>query len=94
MIVTHGHQFDLECLRAVLRRTYRYAGFIASARKARLLREQAIQEGFDPAKVAAVHAPIGTPIGAETPAEIAISILAQIIAVRRDAGPGPASGPA
>ena len=85
VIVTHGHQYDLECMRVVLRRTCRYAGFIASKRKAKLLREQALQDGFDPARVAAVHAPIGLSIGAETPAEIAVSILAEIIAVRRDA---------
>ena len=99
VIVTHGHQFDLECLRAVLRRPYRYAGFIASARKAKLLREQAIREGFDPAQVAAVRAPIGMGIGAETPAEIAVSILAEMIAARRNVGsqrtsePGSASAP-
>ncbi len=87
VIVTRGHLFDLECIRAVLGKTYRYAGFISSARKAKLLREQAVSDGFDKARVDALHAPIGLRIAAETPAEIAVSILAEIVAVRRNAGP-------
>ncbi len=85
VIVTRGHLFDLECIRAVLGRTYRYAGFIGSARKAKLLRAQAVSDGFDPARVDALRAPIGIDIAAETPAEIAVSILAQVVAVRRNA---------
>ncbi len=87
VILTRGHLFDLECIRAVLGKAYRYAGFIGSARKTKLLREQAVKDGFDRARVDALHAPIGLPIAAETPAEIAVSILAEIVAVRRNAGP-------
>lgn len=86
VIVTRGHLMDLECIRAVLGRTYRYAGFIGSSRKAKLLREQAIRDGFDASRVDALRAPIGIDIAAETPAEIAISILAQVVAARRGAG--------
>lgn len=86
VIVTRGHLFDLECIRGVLARTYRYAGFIGSARKARLLRAQAASDGFEKERVAALRAPIGLDIAAETPAEIAVSILAEIVAVRRNAG--------
>lgn len=85
VIVTRGHLFDLECIRAVLGRTYRYAGFIGSARKSKLLRAQALSDGFDPSRVQALRGPIGIDIAAETPAEIAVSILAQIVAVRRNA---------
>jgi len=85
VIVTRGHLFDLESIRAVLGRTYRYAGFIGSARKAKLLRAQAVNDGFDPSRVDALRAPIGIDIAAETPGEIAVSILAQIVAVRRNA---------
>ena len=88
VIVTRGHLFDLECIRAVLGRTYRYAGFIGSARKAKLLRAQVLSDGFDPARVETLRAPIGIDIAAETPAEIAISILAQVVAVRRHAAGG------
>jgi xanthine dehydrogenase accessory factor len=85
VMVTRGHLTDLECVRAVLRKRYRYAGFIGSERKAQLLREQLRNDGFDQERIDALHAPIGLDIKAETPAELAVAILAQIIAVRRNA---------
>jgi xanthine dehydrogenase accessory factor len=85
VMVTRGHLTDLECARAVLRKKYRYAGFIGSERKAKLLREQLRSDGFDQEKIEALHAPIGLDIKAETPAELAVSILAQIVGVRRNA---------
>jgi len=85
IITTHGHLYDLECARAVLARPYRYAGMIGSARKTRLILEQAKADGLDPAKVEALCAPIGLDIAAETPEEIAISILAEMLAFRRRA---------
>lgn len=84
-MVTRGHLTDLECARAVLKKPYRYAGFIGSARKAMLLRGQLAADGLDPRKVDGLHAPIGLDVGAETPEELAISILAEIVAVRRNA---------
>jgi xanthine dehydrogenase accessory factor len=85
VMVTRGHLTDLECVRAVLRQRYRYAGFIGSERKAKLLREQLRSDGFDQEKIDGLHAPIGLAIKAETPEELAVSILAQLIAVRRNA---------
>ncbi len=70
-------------MRAILAREYRYAGFIGSRRKTRMILEQAVTDGFPPDMVAALRAPIGADIGAETPAEIAVAILAEIVAVRR-----------
>jgi len=84
-MVTRGHLTDLECVRALLRKRYRYAGFIGSERKAQLLREQLRNDGFDQERIDALHAPIGLDINAETPAELAVSIMAQMIAVRRGA---------
>jgi xanthine dehydrogenase accessory factor len=84
-MVTRGHLTDLECVRAVLKRKYRYAGFIGSERKAVLLREQLRSDGFPQEKIDALHAPIGLDIKAETPAELAVAILGQLIAVRRNA---------
>ena len=86
VVVTRGKASDLECMRAILGRTYRYAGFIGSTRKAKILLDQLRGDGFPPEKVAAVHSPIGLDIKAETPAEIAVSILAELVAVRRNAG--------
>ncbi len=83
VIVTRGHLADLESLRAVLGKPWRYAGMIGSRKKVRLILEQAIADGFDRAKVEAVHAPIGLDIGAETPEELAVSIVGELVAVRR-----------
>jgi xanthine dehydrogenase accessory factor len=85
VIVTPGHLHDLECMRAVLSRTYRYVGCIGSMRKTRLLLDQLKKDGYDPEKVEGLCAPIGLDIGAETPAEIAVSIMGECIAVRRNA---------
>lgn len=85
VVVTRGHLCDLECLRALLKREYRYAGFMGSARKARFLIEQLLQDGFEPAKVDALWGPIGLDIGAETPEELANATLSEMIAVRRNA---------
>jgi xanthine dehydrogenase accessory factor len=85
VITTHGHLYDLECARAVLARPYRYVGMIGSARKTKLILEQAKADGFDSAKVEAICAPVGLDIAAETPEEIAVSILAEMIAFRRRA---------
>lgn len=83
VIVTRGHLADLESLRAVLGKPWRYAGLIGSRRKVRLLTDQVLADGFDPAKVASVNAPIGLDIGAETPEELAVSIVGELVAVRR-----------
>ena len=83
VIVTRGHLADLESLRAVLGKPWRYAGMIGSRRKVRLMLDQAVADGFDPERVAAVNAPIGLDIGAETPEELAVSIVGELIAARR-----------
>jgi xanthine dehydrogenase accessory factor len=83
VIVTRGHHADLESLRAVLAKSWRYAGLIGSRRKVRLLVEQVLADGFDRAKVESVCAPIGLDIGAETPEELAVSIAGELVAVRR-----------
>jgi len=84
VVVSPSHSSDLECVRAILKREYRYAGFIGSRRKTSMILDQAIADGFPPEKVTALRGPIGADIGAETPAEIAVAICAEIIAIRRD----------
>jgi len=83
VIATPSHQFDLECVRAILGKRYRYAGFVGSRRKTKMVLDTLVGEGFDRNEVISLRAPIGANIGAETPAEIAVSILAEIIAARR-----------
>ena len=85
VIVTRNHGLDLACVRAVLPRESRYVGVMGSARKTRMMVKQLHQEGFDPARIEALSTPIGMNIDAETPAELAISILAEIVAVRHNA---------
>lgn len=86
VILTHGHLSDLDCLRAVLKREYRYAGMIGSARKTRMILDAVKAEGFDPARVDSVCAPLGLDVDAETPAEIAVAALCEMIAYRRNSG--------
>jgi xanthine dehydrogenase accessory factor len=85
VIVTRGHQNDLEAMRALAARDLRYLGLIGSRAKVARIRKLLLAEGMPPECLDRVHAPIGLDIGAVTPAEIAISILAQLVGVRRGA---------
>lgn len=82
VVMTRGHQADYEVLTQVLRSGARYLGCIGSRRKLTLCRERLENAGFTDAEYARLHAPIGLAIGAETPAEIAVSVTAELIAVR------------
>ena len=90
VIVTRGHRHDLDALRAVVQRDLRYVGIIGSRAKVARVYEQLAEEGVDPERFAHVHAPIGLDLGAVTPQEIAVSILAELIAVRRGRTADPA----
>ena len=82
VIMTRGHQADYEVLAQTLRSGVRYLGCIGSKRKLALCRERLLAAGFTAEEYGAVHAPIGLAIGAETPEEIAVSVTAELIAVR------------
>lgn len=83
VVVTRGHQHDLDAMRALAARELRYLGLIGSRAKVARIYEALVAEGMPAECLERVHAPIGLDIGAVTPAEIAVSILAQLIAVRR-----------
>jgi len=83
VIVTRGHRYDYACLQAVITSPAAYIGMIGSRRRIKGVKERLQAGGVPEAALARVHAPIGLDIGAETPAEIAISILAEIIRVYR-----------
>ena len=89
VIVTRGHRHDLDALRALVPRGLRYIGLIGSRAKVKRVYDALLGEGIDPRALEPVHAPIGLDIGAITPQEIAVSILAELIAVKhgRIAGP-------
>ena len=83
VIVTRGHVHDLSVLRRALDTPARYIGLIGSARKILEIYKQLEAEGYSKARFEQVFAPIGLDIGAVTPEEIAVSIVAELIAVRR-----------
>ena len=82
VIVTRGHTNDLEALRALAPRDLRYLGLIGSRAKVARIYEQLQLDGLPADCLTRVHAPIGLDIGAVTPQEIAVSILAELIAVK------------
>ncbi len=85
VIVTRGHRDDMRVLGWASQTNARYIGMIGSKRKVLTVYEALEREGVPVEKLARVHAPVGLEIGALTPEEIAISITAELIAVRRNA---------
>jgi xanthine dehydrogenase accessory factor len=83
VLVTRGHVHDQACLERVLGSEAAYIGMIGSKRRVRTVMERAHAAGHEPAKLQRVFAPIGLDISAETPAEIAVAIMAEIVNVRR-----------
>ena len=82
-VLTRGHRDDVTCMKFLLRGNEpRYLGMIGSHRRVKGLFELLAEEGYDKERIGRVHAPIGLSIGAVTPAEIAVSILAELIATR------------
>ena len=82
VIVTRGHIHDKTVLEQCLRTKAKYIGMIGSRRKKAMIYERLLEEGFKKEDLDRVHAPIGLDIGAETPEEIAVSIVAELIQVR------------
>ena len=82
VIVTRGHTHDLDTMRALAPRSLRYLGLIGSKAKVKRIFDALREEGLTPEQLSVVHAPIGLDIGAITPQEIAVSILAELIAVK------------
>jgi len=89
-IMTHGHIHDASVLRQLLVREWAYLGMIGSGKKVREVFDALRREGVTEDRLSRVSAPIGVPIGSHTPEEIAVSIVAQMIAVRSGAGTGQA----
>lgn len=80
---TRGHRYDLVCLRNILKYDMAYLGMVGSQRRVRIIKQTMLDEGYSKEKIDSLNAPIGLPIGAITPDEIAISILSQLISARR-----------
>ncbi len=82
-ILTRGHKHDADVLEEVMKRPTRYVGMIGSRRKTKLVMDHLKRRGIDHDALKSVHAPIGIDIKSETPQEIAVSIVAELIEVKR-----------
>jgi xanthine dehydrogenase accessory factor len=82
VIVTRGHSNDAEVLENALAKKTRYVGMIGSRRKVSMIFDLMRQSGFSEDDISRIHAPIGLSIHAETPQEIAVSIVGQLIQIR------------
>jgi xanthine dehydrogenase accessory factor len=82
-IVTRGHSEDEQCLRAVMKVDADYVGLIGSKRRTNIVLQRLRESGADEQRLGKVHAPVGLDIGAVTPEEVALAIMAEIVAARR-----------
>ena len=83
-ILTRGHRWDQLCVETILSGVMpRYLGMIGSHRRVAGMRESLSEKGYSSERIDQLHAPIGLPIGAQTPAEIALSICAEMIGIKR-----------
>ena len=82
VIITRGHRHDGTVLREILKHSFCYVGMIGSKRRVKGMMEELLEEGFSQDKLSTVHSPIGLDIGAVTPYEIAISIVAELISFK------------
>jgi xanthine dehydrogenase accessory factor len=87
--VTRGHKHDEVSLREVVGRGAAYVGMIGSQRRVAAVLQHLREDGVPEADLEPVHTPIGLDIGAQTPEEIAVSIMAEIIQARRGGSGGP-----
>lgn len=84
VIVTRGHQNDKDVLEESLQKDTKYIGMIGSKTKVGMILDYMKESGYDEEKVDEVHSPIGLSISADTPQEIAVSIVGELIQVRRE----------
>ena len=83
VVITRGHVHDVDCLTEILGKRLAYVGMIGSRRRVRIVLEILEKEGIAAEDLKKVFTPIGLPIGAESPEEIAISIVSELVCVRR-----------
>ena len=79
VIVTRGHRHDLDCLQEVIHSSAAYIGMVGSRRRVATVREILAEQGIPQEEIDNVHSPIGLDIGAETPEEIALSIIGEVV---------------
>lgn len=82
VIVTRGHRYDLVCLEEILSKRSAYIGMIGSKLRVKRVKDILIEKGFEEERLNQIYAPIGLDIGAETPQEIAVAIMSEIIQIK------------
>lgn len=80
VVVTRGHRYDEICLGEILKKKYAYVGMMGSSARSAIVKRNLVELGFPKEQVEVVHTPIGLDISAESPEEIAVSIMGEIIA--------------
>jgi xanthine dehydrogenase accessory factor len=83
VIITRAHTYDEESLRLILDKPSAYIGMIGSRRRVQTVLRTLAGERYDEDRLREIHAPIGLDIGSETPEEIALAIIAEVVTVRR-----------
>ena len=86
MIATRGHKLDGDCVLAAVKTDARYIGLLGSRRKTVLIAEMLREEGVPQDRIDAIRTPVGLDLGGRTPAEIALSVLAEITQERYGSG--------
>jgi xanthine dehydrogenase accessory factor len=92
VILTRGFSKDKAVLEHIIGKDFRYVGMVGSGKKILTIKEDLISKGIERERLSKLHAPIGLDIGAETPEEIALSIAAEILSVRRGKSPSRTHG--
>ena len=87
VVVTHGHKNDKAAVKGLIDSEHKYLGMIGSKKKVNTILAELKAEGISQDKLDTIYSPIGLDINAETPAEIAVSILAELVQVRRANAP-------
>ncbi len=88
IIVTRGHRHDQVCLESIIQKENRYIGMIGSKVRVRMVKEALVEKGIDQGKLDRIYSPIGLDIKAETPVEIAIAIMAEIVQIKNSGQSG------
>jgi len=83
LIVTRGHGYDQVVLEKAIQSPARYVGLVGSRRKIRIILKNLLDKGIPPKTFSNLYAPIGLEIGSETPQEIAVSVIAELISLRK-----------
>lgn len=85
IVATRGHRYDKECLSEIFEKNYKYLGLMSSKARFSILKKELLENGVPKSVVDSIFSPIGIEIGSETPQEIALSIVSQIVKVKNSA---------